>query len=461
MTKTERQNISIKKVIDNNFNGILNLCVRFGKTRIGILIQNEYIKKHHKPFTVIITPSQTILNGWIKESELIDIPVYNVTTANTIINYGKTTKINLLIVDEAHRFTSTEWYKIINKQLFDYDNIIMLTATLPTGKDLEKLTKFAPIIDKIDETEAINNGWISNFIQYNIPLNLSDPLKERYIQLTDKISAVLSEYRNMYKSLTYDGNPIFDSDLDMLYSIQRGKYLGKDIGKLSGESIIESLSKLFKVDKLYIYESATNFIKAIETRNNLIASNEVKFDALIYIIKTLNVPTIVFSSSIYFSDRIEDELNNIGISCKSIHSKTPSQPLIDYNENSYYVYKSGNKAGDKKIFSKNKVLEHTIAAMAIGKIKVISTVNKLNEGVTIPEIECIIITSGSINPIQQVQREGRGKNLGITDKVTKIYNLYIEDIASVDKVYESRDKIKLNQRQVFSSNIKTINLVDI
>jgi superfamily II DNA or RNA helicase len=457
MTKNERQDITLQKIRDNNYNGIINLCVRFGKTRIGIKAQAEYLEKNPKAFSLVVTPSQTISAGWTKEADLIKIPVHNVVTANMLLTYGKTVKIDLLIIDEAHKFTSTEWYNIINKKLLKYDKILLLTATLPIGLTLEKLTKWASIIDTIDEEEAVKNSWISNFVQFNIPLNYTTPLRDRYIQLSDKIAAILSAVNGMYRNITFENTPIFDSDMDMIYSIRRGKYLGKELGKIGGEDIVDALSIKYNLNKEYLYDIADSFIKAIDNRNSLMSNNEVKFDALLKIIKKERKPTIIFNSAIYFCEKVSDAINSLGIKCVSIHTKTNSKFLTDHNTGELYTYKGGVKAGQPKIFGKARILEHTIASMSIGECEVISTVNKLNEGITIPEI----VTSGSLNPIQQIQREGRGKNLGNPDKVTKIYNLYMEDIPTETKLYHSRDKTKLLTRQTYSSNIKTINLVDI
>jgi len=96
--------------------------------------------------------------------------------------------------------------------------------------------------------------------------------------------------------------------------------------------------------------------------------------------------------------------------------------------------------------------------MISGKYKYLVTTRALDEGLTIPNVEQIIITAGSINPIQQSQRTARGKTIDNKNinKQTKIFNLYFDDFYTLSGQYiKSRDKQKLLDRQ--SSNVYFIN----
>jgi superfamily II DNA or RNA helicase len=72
----------------------------------------------------------------------------------------------------------------------------------------------------------------------------------------------------------------------------------------------------------------------------------------------------------------------------------------------------------------------------------------------IPNIECIICTSGDINPSTYDQRVARGKTIDFlnVDKKCTIINLFIDDFILNDEYVSSRDKEKLESRQINVKN---------
>jgi superfamily II DNA or RNA helicase len=465
MNKTERQQISIKKAVDANFNGILNLCVRFGKTRIGLALYKQALELGLKP--LILVPSATIKNGWILEDQKSFNIQPIIVTVSQLLSVNKSFNIDLLIVDELHKFVSEERYNLINKNIIRYSRFIGLTGTLPIGNNLTKLTKLIPIVDHISEAEAIKNNWVSQFVEYNIPLELSDDDKYVYSKLTDVIAEQLQTFDKLHNYVTFEGRLLFNSSMDLLYGCSRGANIKG--AHISSETIANTLIEVMRQGKpdefwniVNLKEYGSNFSKKIDHRNNIIIANSIKLKAVLHIYETLNVPTLCFNESIHFSDTLSETLNSkYGNISMSYHSKTESKPLIDPDTNDYYRYKGGAKAGQPQIFSKVKQLEYAIAAIDAGFMKVISTVKALDEGITIPNIECLITTSGTFNPIQYEQRTGRAKTYTSDDKVAKIYNLYFDDFEYNDKKYKSRDKTKLIGRQINSSNVKNISLLDV
>ncbi len=468
MTKHERQDITFNKILENDYNGILNLCVRFGKTRIGIRTYIKYVKDHTDD-ALIIVPSESIKATWINEIKLLNYETihFNIITINQALN-NKLKRFGLLIVDECHKLISTERYKIFS--IIKYSKLILLTGTLPVGDNLKLLTDLVPIIDTITESTAVENKWISNYVEYNIPLVLPQSDAESYVKYTDIMAIIFDKYKNLYKTITYDNNQIFNDDLDLLMSVATGKYT-KLYGYLDPMDISEALSKKMghsaRNDNLwqpeYIRNECKAFNSALKNRNTILVSNRIKLQAVVYIFKKLYKSTICFNESINFADIIAESINKEfnTIIAISYHSKLESKSLINPETGTPYTYISGAKAGQPKIFSKKKQLEYMIAAMDNDFIKCISTVKSLDEGITIKNIECIITTSGSMNPIQYEQRTGRGKTLVDDTKVAKIYNLYFEDFFHDDKLYHSRDKIKLLNRQRFNPNVITLFLEDI
>lgn len=466
MDKTIRQTESINKVIANNWNGILDLSIRFGKTRIGLRLYKQFIEEQ-KGKALILVPSSTIKAGWIKEDEYIKANPILVTTSQLLALNDRKIVVDLLIVDECHKYIGETVYNLVNGNTVEYKHIVMLTGSLPSKPTLNKLTSISPIIDTITEKEALDNGWVSNYVEYNIPLELPDNLIVSYVDKSKVISNILQKYRNIHRYITVDGNSIFKDELDLIYSCASGKNT-KRYGLIRPLGIMEAIINKMTGSPTEVWNTnqisaeAKALKSAIYSRNAIISTNEVKLKSVLYIYDTLKLPTICFSESIDFADRIAKDINkNFGDIAFAYHSKVESKELIDPHMRDYYRYKSGKKEGEPVIFSRKKQLEYHIECMKYNMTKFISTVKSLDEGITIPEIECIITTAGSTNPIQYKQRTGRAKTFTNPDKIARIYNLYFKDFAFNENTYVSRDRIKLELRQQNSQFVKEISLSDL
>ncbi len=470
ITRNARQIQCVKTVIDNEFNGILDLSVRFGKTRVGVSLANAYMFKNPGKTVIILVPSLAIKLMWEREVEEQKSENHiTIATSYQTLSINGYLRTGLLVVDECHKFISHEIYKLINGDIIKYDKITMLTGTLPHNDLLHKLTSIVPIIDTISEQEAIANGWVSNYIEYNIALELSDNEKERYIKYTKDMSVLFAKYKNVFRFITYANAPLFDSEMSLLYSITRG-FNNKVIGYIHADLVKQAVSNkmncnseaalLWNLD--VIGEDGKLFVKSVNNRNTILSASNLKLKAVLYILNKLKLKTVIFSESIGLADRIADEYNKLFPNrAVSYHSKVESKPLIDLNTGDYYRYKGGAKADEPKVFSKAKQLEYMIAAFDAGFIDVISTVKALDEGITIPGVESIITTSGSMNPIQYDQRTARGKTYVDDNKVAKIYNIFFDDFDFDGIMYNSRDKEKLMSRQRYKDNVLKINLEDL
>jgi superfamily II DNA or RNA helicase len=460
ITKTERQSQCIDKIVLNDYTGIIHLCTRFGKTRIGLLVANGF-KITNGGQVLILVQSQTIKKVW--ESEILvlglELEHFVIITANQALNTNRALHTNYLIVDECHKFISPEWYNLINDTKIHYDHILLMTGTLP--KDSSLLTKLAPIVDYIGDEEAIANNWVSNYVEYNIKLDLPIIDQQRYVELTHIIRDTFDKYKNLFKCIVYQDQLIFKDDLDLIMSVIDGKY-SKQFGFISAEQIREAIiTKMIKQDGIWtqdvIREECKLTNNAIYKRNRILTDHKLKVLLTNYIHTKLQLNTICFSETTNMADSIGLDINNAFV----YHSKTLSATLIDPTTNDFYKYVSGTKIGQPKIFSKTKQLEYMIEAMRHGMINFISTVKSLDEGITIPDCNCIITTAGSTNPITYDQRTGRGKTFVDENKLTRIYNLYFDDFTFNEVLYKSRDKVKLALRQASSKDVIEININDI
>lgn len=500
-SKLNRQIEASLKWRNNKGIGTLWHIMRFGKTYEALLIANRMIiANNFKLRIVIITPSVAISENWNTEindffgsNENAKLCI-NVYTSNEVLTNRIKVNANLMIIDEIHKFTTDVRYEIIKGNYIKYKHILGLTGTYPYGDDKIKLDKYCPVIDYIDEIEAIKKGWISNFIEFNVRLEFPDDSKILYEKYTTKISELLKSFKGLYIKF----NNVFTSDYDLIVGCHAGKTI--NVKASNGDYVREYISsdiicKLVS-DKMgwnnelpfndynkriiedwnpdTIHSRAGNFNRIIKNRNDIIINSKSKSDAAIRIFET-NVlqSTICFNESTILADTIADTINSTndvtGHNAISYHSNISSKPLIDPKTDMYYIYgKSAAKSGQIKMFGKAKLLKDAIAGMISNRYDIICTAKALDEGVNIPNIAQVITTGGSTNPTQYSQRTARGKTVDIynRNKITKIYNLYFDDFNSLTekgRFIKSRDKTKLIQRQKTTStnSVKWININDI
>lgn len=144
----------------------------FGKTRTAINCLNSVIKKYPSFRILVIVPSEALKNQW--QSILItNMLSFNsqVCIINTAIKHDW--NVDILVLDEAHRYCSEEYSTIFTK--VKYKMILGLTATLERldGKH-SILEKYSPVVDKVSLTEALTNGWVSTYKEYQVIIDVDD-----------------------------------------------------------------------------------------------------------------------------------------------------------------------------------------------------------------------------------------------------------------------------------------------
>ena len=172
MTRDERQEQCRKNWILNKCKGTLVCPTGFGKTRTAINCLNSVIKKYPSFRILVIVPSEALKNQW--QSILItNMLSFNsqVCIINTAIKHDW--NVDILVLDEAHRYCSEEYSTIFTK--VKYKMILGLTATLERldGKH-SILEKYSPVVDKVSLTEALTNGWVSTYKEYQVIINVDD-----------------------------------------------------------------------------------------------------------------------------------------------------------------------------------------------------------------------------------------------------------------------------------------------
>lgn len=119
-------------------------------------------------------PTTALKLQWIKDLE--EQQIYNPEHISVQVMMGASQRkyvCDLLIIDEAHRCSSKKISNIFN--VIKYKAILGLTATFERldGRD-RILSKYAPVCDEIPLRVAMLNGWVSQYKDYVVILNVPD-----------------------------------------------------------------------------------------------------------------------------------------------------------------------------------------------------------------------------------------------------------------------------------------------
>lgn len=464
-SKSKRQEQFIQTWLNAKGCGTGNLVTRFGKTEIIKRITDRTLNKNPE-FKIIALAPNDITKQNLQNNLDPRIEIY--TPFHIINNYADYENIqyDLIVIDEIHKFTkgkSAICFKLNSKFKLG------LTGDKLRGVDKNYLNNQGfPVIDTITEEEALDNNWISDFIEYNIPVELEDYKREKYVAISNRITDILTTYKDVYKrvNITFK-NKIFNSDVELMYALHSGtkfkqgfKYTtipGEVIRKILADSMgwkvdmeldttfAQNLNTFFNPSQLF--ETSKLFNSMIRDRNNLIINSRNKIEMVLQLLEINPVPTIVFNESTNMANDITNSINNNNNDAKAIeyHSNVESRYIINPKTNEFYCHSNGNPIK----FGAIRLKKLAIEGIKNGTFKYIITAKALNEGVDIPVLSQVITTGGTINPSTHLQRTARGKTIDPLqpNKVTTIINVYIKDFEYNGIHISSRDEQKLRIRQ--------------
>lgn len=423
--------------------GCLNYWTGVGKTFTAMLILKEYFKTNLVN-VVILVPNEPLLKQWDKvlkqnfyKKELAYINVY---TADYILSNKMVINTYCLIVDELDAFYSEERFKLLDKTYIRYVDVLGLTASYEDYKNRhKKVETYIPVIDKIEEDEAIKEGYISKYIEYNLKLDLSTSEQEEYDKLSEIIRNCMSKFGKNGLDLAFkclsggkhsNGETYTAKQFCTGWAYKNNWRENMDLNN----PLSQSINKLWHPDTIFGY--SLKLIKSIQKRKELLYNNSAKLETSVKLLqKFKHTKTVVFSQSTVFAD------NLYGI----INQQQPENAVLFHSNVKPQMYPSP-KTGKLIKFGKKRLKDRAIERIATGQSKHLITSSVLDRGLNIESLKVGIATSGTQNPTQHQQRSGRVKRINPFDKesVALIINLYIKNSKEVDW---------LNNRQSRTSNI--------
>lgn len=370
MTRDERQEIARVKWIKNKCIGSLVQPTGAGKTRTALKCLKSVIDKYPLLKILVVVPTDNLKIQWIQQFDNFGLSFNSdVQVINTIVKRNWDTDI--LVLDEEHRYAASVFSEIFNKVNYKY--ILGLTATFERldGKH-EIIAKYCPVIDVITQSEALVNGWVSSYKEYQVLIDVDD------IDVYKKYNKEFIEHYEFFG---------FDFGLAMsLIGPQGFINRAKLRDKRCPNGTEEERKTMFKA----ITYHATAFARTVQKRKSFINNHPKKIELARKIIESREGKKIItFSNNVKMAE-------SIGIG-------------------KVYTGKVTKKKGRLTMDEFNR-----------GDFLVINSVSKLIEGADVPNLSVAIILGLDSSETKAIQKKGRViRKEG--NKVAEIFNIVINN----------------------------------
>lgn len=418
-----------------------------GKTYATCIVINRILKHNSANTIVIMVPGPELKRQWeaeiksnVLETYHINIRVFTVGEILKFANSGQRIICSLFVADELH-----EYYTVERRKIFDGQTVVITKWMLGLTADYEdkdkrykEIESILPVVDRITEEEALKEGYISKYIEYNVAVDLTVQELEKYKMLSDIISKNLGKFGNrgleLASKILIGDKAGKGIEYAIRYATERGWRSNLNPANADDCKILE----VWTPNKVIGYAKLA--MENIRERKNLLyfSMNKLKV-AKEVVIKFENLKTICFSQSTLFADTLAKVINN------HYESFQHSRKCIVYHSQLDTVI-SYDERGNQKKKGKTVLKREAIEAIKNSKNDIISTASSLDKGFDVKDIRLCLTTSGTQNPTQYNQRKGRGVRVEDYEKenIVLIINLYIRN---------TMDEQWLKKRQSKSNNV--------
>ncbi len=364
--KLKRQKEVLRRWVANKCKGTLEACTGFGKTYTAILAIQKTNEQYPDYNILVVVPTKHLKTQWSNEIKNHGLTNTEVVVINTGIKHAR--NCDFLILDEIHNYASYVFSKIFS--LVSYKWVLGLTATLERRDERDVLIRDkAPVIDRITLTDALKEGYVSEFVTYNVPLILSEAQSKDYQEMSNEFSFYFSKF---------------------------GHDFGSAMHCLKSKPARENIARKQGVTEGQVMGWAAQFQKNLARRKSYLYNHPIKLEAAGRIVNSVDLKMITFSESIDFTKKLTDITHPWSAAYHGKMAKYQRDAVLKDFED------------DKR------------------DIRVINAAKALDEGLDVPGVEVALICSGTSGGRQNIQRTGRAIRFQ-EGKKAFIINLYIKN----------------------------------
>lgn len=335
--------------------------------------------KHFPQYRVlIIVPTETLQKQWYGHIDSNGLGLNcDVQIINTVIKHPA--KYDLLVLDEAHRYAAETFVRLF--EVVKYQFILGLTATFERLDGRDKiLAQYCPVIDTIDINTCLANGWVSPYKEYLVLVNVDD----------------LKEYEKINKEF-----------------ISHFEFFG-----FSWELVNKLAGPMGWRNKLLL-------------RDSMCSDPNKKSEVL----QNINYHTIRFWATMHKKKAfINNHPKKIEIAKKIIEARKDKK-IITFANN----IKMAEKIPNATVYSSRTSKKRSATAIEdfnSGKITLLSTVKKADEGLDVKGLSVAIIFGLDSSITRACQRRGRSIRFE-QGKTAEIFNIVLNRTQETKWFYDS------------------------
>lgn len=479
--KLKRQLTIIEAWFKNNANGCVLAVTGFGKTMVAIITIHRLNLKFPTATINVIVPSLNLYQDWIEHIENFELKNVNIYVVNgyagKYLETGIKYNCDLLIVDEVHNILSEDG-KVFNQTLNATNRRMFmgLSATLDET-EIDILHRLEiPIVDQVTMSEARRFNYISDYIIYNLGVELTTEEREKYTYWNDVHNSNFAKFRYFVEG---------EKNYELARACTAANEVKAKVGNdwRTGRKWREWYSQTMGWDNTEehpwnpkaIAKYAHQWNWAMGMRKDYIYKHSRKLEVAKDIIKKFDVPTITFGQLTETADRLTEMLNAEipGDKARSYHTGVESKTIKEEYEKRLKLFKSAKlfrqrTQGILTVDTSNGKPEYIIKYfkdVLLGKAKILkiiktefekkivrflNTARALDEGYNVEGIELAILYAITSTKRNFIQRIGRALRF-IVGKRAIIVVLYIK---------ETQEEQWLKRAQQGEVNIRWINTLD-
>ena len=378
ITRDERQEECRRKWIKNRCVGTIVASTGFGKSRIGLNCIKTVLKHFPQYRVLIIVPTETLQKQWCGHIDSNGLGLScDVQIINTVIKHPA--KYDLLVLDEAHRYAAETFVRLF--EVVKYQFILGLTATFERLDGRDKiLAQYCPVIDTIDINTCLANGWVSPYKEYLVLVNVDD--LEEYEKINKEFISHFEFFGFSWELVNKLAGPMG----------WRNKLLLRD-------SMCSDPNKKSEVLQNINYH-AIRFWATMHEKKAFINNHPKKIEIVKKIIKARKDKKIItFANHIKMAEKIP----NATVYSSRTSKKRSATAIEDFNS---------------------------------GKITLLSTVKKADEGLDVKGLSVAIIFGLDSSTTRACQRRGRSIRFE-QGKTAEIFNIVLNRTQETKWFYDS------------------------
>ncbi len=344
----------LEKWVESGMISSVHAATGVGKTRIAQLVVEYILKLDPSNKVIVIVPTLLLQNQW--RELFASYTNLQVLVINSIALQDRLYETDLLILDEYHRYLSEQFITVVDKVRYKYRLDLSATGERLDGRE-ELFRCYVPIIATVTMDEARREGYVADFTEYNLGLDLTRAEKKEL----DRINQIYNTAFGWFN---------WDFKLAMACMTKYHKTYAEEN----------------KIDPKLVMIKAVQFNRSMMERKKMFYNSDSKLDMTQRIIDKFSDKRIItFSESVMFADQIT-ALND---DSRSYHSGLQKREI------------------DGKKYTPAKLNELYLNQFKSGEVRILNTAKALNEGFDSPKVEIGIICSGNSSRTSHVQRVGR------------------------------------------------------